>query len=250
MTGREYLAIMETHEQGPRTAPQKVGRIVELSHVVVPGEEEFTLELKTFNVEEVMPRIKRRSDTWYVLQEVRMSTHVGTHIEFPYHHRRDGKSAADYPIERLVGDAVVLDYSHKKKGEEITAEEICGAGVDIRCGDIVLIRTDMHKLWKTPRAHDRPALSVEAAQHLVERGIYGIGTDATGLEVRGRDDQPVHKIFFAHDVAMIESMTNLDKLSKERFTIYILPLRVQGMDSCPVRIIACEREVVDGTARE
>lgn len=234
------MPINQTNEQGSVTAVQRLGGIVELSHIVVPGEEEFTLELKTFNVEEIMPRIQRRRDVWYILQEVRMSTHVGTHIEFPYHHRQDGKSAAEYPIERLIGDALVLDFSHKCKDEEITVEEIAAAGFNIRRGDIVLIRTDMHKLWKTPRGHDRPALSIKAAQSLVERGIHCIGTDATGLEVRGRDDQPVHEIFFAHDVAVIESMTNLDKLGKQRFTIYILPLRVRGMDSCPVRIIACE----------
>jgi arylformamidase len=244
------LAIAEAHQQEPLAPVPGIGRIVELSHVMVPGEEEFRLELKTFNVEEIMPRIARRSDVWYVLQEVRMSTHVGTHIEFPYHHRRDGKSAAEYPIARLIGDAVVLDFSGKGKDEQITAEEIRSAGVDIRSGDIVLMRTDRHKHWKTPCAHDRPVLAIAAAQYLVELGIHCIGTDATGLEVRGTDDQPVHDIFFAHDVAVIESMTNLDKLGKERFTIYILPLRVQGMDSCPVRIIACEREVANGTTRK
>jgi arylformamidase len=242
------LATTEILHQEALAQLPGISRIIELSHVMVPGEEEFSLELKTFNVEEVMPRIARRTDVWYVLQEVRMSTHVGTHIEFPYHHRKDGKSAAEYPLERLIGDAVVLDFSHKGKDEEITTEEILGAG-DIRRGDIVLIRTDRHKAWKTPRAHERPVLAIAAAENLVERGIHCIGTDATGLEVRGRDDQPVHEILFAHDVAVIESMTNLDKLGKERFAIYILPLRVQGMDSCPVRIIACEREVTDGTTR-
>ena len=215
-------------------------RVVELSHEVVPGEEEFTLELKTFNVEDKMPRIGRRSDVWYILQEVLMSTHVGTHIEFPYHHRKDGMCAAAYPLDRLIGDAVVLDFSSKGKDEEITLEEIRRAGGAIRQGDIVLIRTDMHKLWKTPRGHDRPVLAIEAAQYLADLGIDAIGTDATGLEVRGRDDQPVHQILFAKDIAVIESMTNLDQLTKQRFTIYILPLRVRGMDSCPVRIIGCE----------
>ena len=241
------MATIGAHQEETGVRVSGIGRITELSHVMAPGEEEFSLELKTLNVEEVLPRITRRSDVWYVLQEVRMSTHVGTHIEFPYHHRRDGKSAADYPLERLIGDAVVLDFSHKRKDEEITAEEIAGAGVKIRRGDAVLIRTDMHKLWKTPKAHERPVLSIAATQALVECGIHCIGTDATGLEVRGRDDQPVHELLFAHDVAVIESMTNLDRLGHERFKIFILPLRVKGMDSCPVRIIACEREAADGT---
>ena len=243
------MAITEEPQQEAVARISGIGRIVELSHVMVPGEEEFSLELKTFNVEEVLPRITRRTDVWYVLQELRMSTHVGTHIEFPYHHRRDGKSATDYPLEKLIGGAVVLDFSDKRKDEEITARDIAGSPVKIHRGDTVLIRTDMHKLWKTPRAHERPVLSIAAAQALVELGIHCVGTDATGLEVRGRDDQPVHELLFAHDVAVIESMTNLDKLGNERFSIFILPLRVKGMDSCPVRIIACQREVADEAPR-
>ncbi len=210
---------------------------------MVPGQEEFPLEIKTFNTDEVMPRIKRRSDIWYILQEVKIGSHVGTHVEFPYHHLKEGKSAADYPLDRLMGDAVLLDFSHKKKDEEITRKEIAALGVEIRPGDIVLIRTDMHKLWKTPQAHDRPVLSIDATSYLVaEIGIHCIGTDATGLEVRGRDDQPVHQMLFHHNVAMVESLTNLDKLLAKRFEIIILPLMVEGMDACPVRVVALEKE--------
>ncbi|MCX6925153.1 MAG: cyclase family protein [Verrucomicrobia bacterium] len=227
----------------------KSRRIVELSHRMVPGQEEFPLQIKTFNTDEVMAqtarreehRIERRADVWYILQEVLMGSHVGTHVEFPYHHRKNGMSAADYPLDRLMGDAVLLDFSRKKKDEEITRQEIINTGVEIRAGDIVLIRTDMHKLWKTPRGHDRPVLSIEATRYLVQEiGIHCIGTDATGLEVRGRNDQPVHELLFAHDVAMIESLTNLDQLHSSRFEIIVLPLMVEGMDSCPVRVVALE----------
>jgi arylformamidase len=115
--------------------------------------------------------------------------------------------------------------------------------VTIRKGDILFIRTDMHLLWKTPRAHDRPVLSIEATRYLVEEiGIHCIGTDATGLEVRGRNDQPVHELLFTHDVAMVESLTNLDKLRSTRFQVIMLPLMVEGIDSCPIRAIAVQEE--------
>lgn len=219
----------------------KLGRMIELSHRLTPGQEEFPLEIQTFNTDEVMSRIRRRAEIWYILQEVKMGSHVGTHVEFPFHHLKDGKSAADYPLERLVGEAVLFDFSHKKKDEEITKDEVIAAGIEVRQGDIVFIRTDMDKLWKTPQAHDRPVLSIEAARYLVEdRHIHCIGTDATGLEVRGRDDQPVHQILFTHDVAMVESLTHLGALSRPRFTVFILPLRVEGLDSCPVRVVAFE----------
>jgi len=227
----------------------KSGRVIELSHRMVPGKEEFTLAIETFNADEVMAKtarasthtIQRRKDTWYIIQDVKMSSHVGTHVEFPFHHLKEGLSAADYPLERLNGDAVLLNFSHKKKDEEITLQEILGCGVDIRKGDIAVIRTDMHKLWKTPQAHDRPVLSLEATRHLVQTvGIHTIATDATGLEIRGRDDQPVHVMLFTHNIAMVESLTNLDQIGSTRFQILMLPLPIEGMDSCPVRVLAIE----------
>ena len=75
-----------------------------------------------------------------------------------------------------------------------------------------------------------------------EVGIHCIATDATGLEVRGRDDQPVHEILFHNDVAMVESLKDLDMIKSERFKMIMLPLMVEGMDSCPIRAIACEEE--------
>lgn len=225
------------------------GRMIELSHRMTPGTEEFPLDIVTLNTDEAIAktsrvsehRIERRADIWYIIQEVKMGSHVGTHVEFPYHHLKNGKSAADYPLERLVGEAVLLDFSHKKKDETISRQDVIAAGADMRKGDIVFIRTDMHKLWKTPRAHDRPVLSIEATRYLVEEiGIHCIGTDATGLEVRGRDDQPVHEILFSHDVAMVESLTNLDRLRAKRFRVIMLPLMIEGLDSCPVRVVAWE----------
>ena len=72
-------------------AKVKLGQVLELSHRLVPGQEEFPLEIETFNTDEVMShtertddmRIERREDIWYILQEVKMGSHAGTHVEFP-----------------------------------------------------------------------------------------------------------------------------------------------------------------------
>ena len=39
---------------------------------------------------------------------------------------------------------------------------------------------------------------------------------------------------------MLESLTNLDQLRSTRFAIIILPLMVEGLDACPVRVVALE----------
>lgn len=227
------------------------GKITELSHRLVPGQEEFPLDIETLRTDDALARsgrqstheIKQADNIWYIIQEIKLGSHVGTHVEFPYHHLKNGKSAADYPLERLVSDAVLLDFSHKRKDEEITKQEIVDLKADIRKGDICVIRTDMDKLWKTDKAHDRPVLSIKATEYLAcDIGIHCIATDATGLEVRGRDDQPVHEILFHNDVAMVESLKNLDQIKSERFKMLMLPLMVEGMDSCPIRAVACEEE--------
>ena len=59
---------------------------------------------------------------------------------------------------------------------------------------------------------------MDAIKWLVdEKKIKAIGTDATSLEnfnhknADGIDDQPNHNYVFEHNVAMVESLTNLDK---------------------------------------
>jgi len=208
---------------------------------MVPGRENFKLEVTSYPVEEIMPQIKRRKDLWYILSEVTMSSHVGTHIEFAYHHLKEGQDAAGFPIEKLIGEAVVVDFSHKKVGEAITLDEFEACRQKIKEGDIVLIRTDCDKLFQTEKWMEQPYVTTEGVKWLInEKKIRCLGTDAAGIEVPDTDDQPNHVLLFKNNIPVIESMTNLNSLRKERFLIIILPLPIEGLDSSPLRIIAIE----------
>ncbi|MFW5747748.1 MAG: cyclase family protein, partial [bacterium] len=93
------------------------GRIVDLSHIMIPGKEEYKLELETYDTTELYPQYEKDEDTWYILQEMHMFSHCGTHIEFPYHHNRNGMDASKFPLERLICDTVLLDFTHKNPFE-------------------------------------------------------------------------------------------------------------------------------------
>ena len=117
--------------------------IIELSHRMIPQKENFQLQRWTYDVTDLLPDVKHRPDIWYVLSDFLMSSHMGTHIEFPFHHYKQGPSAADYPIENLVGPGVVLDFHEKKGGEAMTLEEVKErAGGRIKKGDMIWIRQD------------------------------------------------------------------------------------------------------------
>ena len=94
---------------------------------------------------------------WYILQDIEMSSHCGTHVEFPYHHNRHGLDAGSFPLERLIGDAVLLDFTHKQPGETVTLEELQSREGKIRVGDMVLFNFNCARFYRTPQSHDRPA---------------------------------------------------------------------------------------------
>jgi len=137
-------------------------RIVELSHRIIPGEEHFQLETRIDDVTNILPEVKHRADVWYVLGAVTYCTHVGTHIEVPFHHLKEGDDVAQFPVSKLVGPLVVLDFRQKKDQEAITLEEIKAHDAKVHEGDIVFIRTGADKLYRTPRWNEQPHLTVEA----------------------------------------------------------------------------------------
>ena len=219
------------------------GRLVDLSHPLFPGKEEYHLDLDTHFTDELYPQYKRSADTWYILQDIRMSSHCGTHIEFPYHHCRTGMDAAAFPLERLVGDAVLLDFRRKAIGEAVEAAELEALGDRIRPGDMVLFNFNCARFYRTQRSHDRPTLSHEAVRWLaLERRVSLVGSDASGIELKGVPDQPNHQLLMDQGIPIIEFAANLDSLSRERFTLFALALPVHGLDSCPVRLLALEPE--------
>jgi arylformamidase len=215
------------------------GRIVDLSHRLRAGKERFKLEIDTFFVDEYLPGFKRIQDDWYVMQEIHMCSHVGTHIEAPLHHLKEGRDAAGISLERLIGEAIVLDFSYKKANESIEVQELEKVGQNVREGDIVLIRTGLSKFYNTPN-YRRPYLAKEAVKWLVDRRVSCIGVDCSGIEKLDEEGQPNHRIIFGNDIPLIEDLNNLEQLRQERVFLIVLPLKIEGLDASPVRVIAIE----------
>ncbi len=214
-------------------------KIIELSHRMIPMKENFQLQRWTYDVTTLLPEVKHRPDIWYVLSDFLMSSHMGTHIEFPYHHYKEGQDAADFPIEKLVGPGVVLDFSHKKGGDSMTLQEVKAAdGGRIRKGDMIWIWQNADKRFRQKDWDQYAYLTPDAMEYLISFEPSIIGTDGTGFEVPGTDYQPNHLAMFKKGIGMVESACNLGEIGKDRAHFFILPLPIEGADACPVRIIA------------
>jgi arylformamidase len=216
--------------------------IVELSQRVVKEREFFKLETKLIDVTKIEPDVKHREDVWYVSSEVTFSTHVGTHIEAPYHHLKTGAKVADLALHKLFANLVVLDFSHKKDNEGITLAEVQRYDAQIKKGDVVFILTDRDKLYGTKTWQESPYTTEEAIRWLIAKEIACFGSDAANMEVPKTDYQPVHTALFNAGIPMVESLTNLRAVLGGGYMVVILPLPIVELDASPVRIVGVRKQ--------
>jgi kynurenine formamidase len=159
---------------------------------------------------------------------VSIGTHVGTHIDAPFHMIADGKTLDQIPIEQFVGRGCYI-----KVDGEFDLEAIKQA--NIREGDIVLFNIGADAYYHEPRYYsDTPEIPEDVARYLVEKKIK-----AVGMDMSGPDAEPfkTHKILLGGGVLIIENLTNLDQLASKDFTVYALPIKLE-LDGAPARVIA------------
>jgi arylformamidase len=73
------------------------------------------------------------------------------------------------------------------------------------------------------------------------------GVDTSGHEVREKDSTPVigqpnHEMLLGAGVPLIEYLTNLKPLMGKRTWTFTLPLKIMGLESCPVSVIGIDWE--------
>ncbi|WP_066686387.1 cyclase family protein [Christensenella intestinihominis] len=217
--------------------------VVDLSQQMRPGEEvNFPFEIDLKDATESMPELEHDADSWYKIGYVNMCTHNGTHVEVPYHHLKDGMDLAEFPLHQMIGNMVLMDFSYKKIGEEITTEEVRAYDDKIHEGDIVFIKTGMDSLFRTKDWVKYPYVALEAVHYLIDKKIGCLGTDAAGIENNDIPNQPAHVSLFQAKIPLVESLTNLDAVKKGNYMVFILPLPIVHGDASPVRVTAIEKK--------
>jgi len=186
-----------------------------------------------------------------------LEDHTGTHVDAPIHfydgelRTPKGRTIAEVALEKLVGDAVVLDVSSKRANEPVDAAMLERAAreqqVEVRKGDIVLVRFWAHD-WAKPTMEAFLAargLTKDACEWLLARGAKCVGVDHPNLEgavseANGNVDCPGHVLLLHPDreVPIVENLVGLGALARQRFTFFALPLRMEGATGSPVRAIA------------
>jgi arylformamidase len=208
-------------------------QVIDLTHTLLPGEEQYTVELKQRGA-------PRTGPTGDIMHDIYMWSHSGTHVEVPLHFYSDGKDTSQFPPDTFVGPAIRLDFRHKEINEPITIDDFVRAG-EIQVGDRAILWQGRDHQYRTKQSHDRPYVTAEAAEWLaLDRKIKLLGVDSSGFEVRGVKNHPNHHLFFKSgvDIPVIECLRNLGAIPTQRFFFVGAPIPCKGLDASPIRALA------------
>jgi kynurenine formamidase len=168
--------------------------------------------------------------------------HAGTHIDAPLHFNPDGIGIDRMPVDLMIGNAVMQDYSYKKSGEPVTTAEIEGnlvrIGVEPKQLKFLLFRTGAAALYGTD-AYMRHYLEikVEAVEWMLDRDIAVFGVDASTVD--HASDRATHLLMRKRTCYHIENLANLENLPTDRmFGFFCAPLILENASASPLRALA------------
>lgn len=204
-------------------------------------------------------------------------THVGTHIDALAHVSHDGKmfggvdaTAAGiggkydelgvHTIAPMIRRGVLLDIPALlgvdicEGGYEITVADLEAAsereGVEVRSGDVVLIRSGWGGLFAEGApylggASGVPGIGEAGAQWLAARGVHAAGADTIAFERLapggGHALLPAHRVLLVESGIYIIEALDLEELAarqRHEFTFVLIPLNIYGATGSPVRPLA------------
>jgi kynurenine formamidase len=210
----------------------------------------------------------------YCGDAVSMYTHLGTHIDTLIHlgyydHYWNGFNVEEHLGSRawtvggadkyppLIARGVLLDVAGLHGVERVPDDAVIGPdelrgaaerqGLELRRGDVVLIRTGKMQVWPAPEYLDMPmpGINLAGARYLCEEaGAMIVGADTAALEAFPGDEEgyaPVHCYMFATTGTPILEVVNLEELAGEgldEFVFVGMPLPLRGATGSPLRPIA------------
>jgi arylformamidase len=180
--------------------------------------------------------VQRLGEASYNLSRMILTTHSGTHVDAPAHFLAEGTTVDHLPLEILLGKARVVELLSRDRVERADLEAL-DLSDDLR----VLLKTRMSgQMLKTGYQEDHVYLTVDAAHYLAQAGLKLVGFDYLSIDRFGSADFPAHHALLEAGVVVVEGL-DLSEVEPGEYDMACLPLRVDGGDAAPARVVLRSR---------
>ncbi|MBM6617659.1 arylformamidase [Bacillus suaedaesalsae] len=162
--------------------------------------------------------------------KLEMSTHLGTHIDAPFHFDSEGKKVIDLDPNRYIGKAKIIEVTNQ---EVISLKYI--EKYHFNGSTIVLLKT---MAWVDRSSFPRkvPVLEKGVVSYLAENGIKLLGIDLPSVDHLDSKELSIHHELTKHDIHILEGIV-LDTVKEGMCDLIALPLPLVDGDGSPVRAV-------------
>ncbi len=165
-----------------------------------------------------------------------LGSHTGTHIDAPRHLFPNGRTIDQLPFDSLMGEAWVCRLNPGLTAVTAQALESAEIPKEVRR---LLLATGNGLLWNGNDwsfSSQFVALSKDAAEWVVARGINLLGIDYLSVDTFDSPGLPAHRTLLSHDVVVVEGLDMRD-VPAGPYRLCCLPLRLEGADGAPARVV-------------
>ncbi|GIK43248.1 MAG: kynurenine formamidase [Chloroflexota bacterium] len=166
------------------------------------------------------------------LTTLTMSSHMGTHVDAPYHFLDDDLTMEQAPLEAYLGPATVVTV--QRETGPLLPEDF----PDLEWSQVQ--RLLVHSAASAKPLNQFPTEFVypspELAELMGQHGVVLFGSDAPSMDDMNSKTLPGHKALRRLHIAILEGLL-LTGVPDGAYELIALPLKIAGGDGSPVRAI-------------
>ncbi len=176
------------------------------------------------------------------MKRLSFGSHIGTHMDAPYHYFEKGKTLDRMPLDVVIGEARVIKIEDK---ESIKVEEL--KKFNIKKGERIIFKTiNSIRCYKNDEFRkDYVYLTSSAAKYLADKKVKLVGIDYLSIGGYKKDGKEAHQALLGNGVYIVEGL-NLSKAKEGRYNLVCLPLRILNSDGAPARVVLCQKNKLGG----
>ena len=164
-----------------------------------------------------------------------IGSHVGTHVDAPYHFEEEGKTIEQLDPGVFLGPATVVAFPGVDEIGLAEMKSIALSGVER-----ILFKTRNSELWREDSFREGYAyLTVDACRALAEARVKLVGVDYLSVEGYNTETYEGHHVLLGENVAILEGL-DLSNVVPGEYELVALPLKIAGGDGSPVRAVLRE----------
>jgi len=215
--------------------------IVDISGWIYPGMWNYFPEYPKPEIHE-LPTPKFLKENYQVfLQQFVITGQTGTYIENRSHAHGNAAPVVDYPIEKFILDAKIIDVGEKSANQPVTIDDLEKSGVSTEPGQAAILFSRWDRYWDEPNfVEQSPYISREAALWLIDKGIGLLSADFPRFDCPEKPCFPWENYWEKVDL-LLAPVTNLQNVKSGAGKLIALPLKIKGACCTPTRAVIIEQ---------